>query len=177
MPGALVLLLGVAAVPAGAQGRAPSHRGLYLALGPAWGSSQIRSNSRGSARESGLAGNLRLGAALTRQFTLCLELEGWTRGEDPSGHSSLAGVDAAALVYPLRTRPAFFKVGIGYANFTVAGTSRDTSADGTGGAAGLGYDVPVGAGLCLTPGAEIALGGFDGFSSNTIAATLTLTRH
>ena len=104
-----------------------------------------------SGRTGAVSGNISLGGTLSQKLLLGVSTNGWTKSE--SGSSlTVASVTAAVRFYPSTTGGFFLTGGLGFGTVS-AGISGFGSASQTGGAAllGLGYDIPIGRSVSLTP--------------------------
>src|SRR5256886_4304204 len=102
-------------------------------------------------RTGALSGNISLGGTLSQKLLLGVSTNGWTKSE--SGSSlTVAAVTAAVRFYPSTTGGFFLTGGLGLGTVS-AGIGGFGSASQTGGAAllGLGYDIPIGRSVSLTP--------------------------
>ena len=151
--GTLLLAL-VTANAAVAQKKAdatPSRRqGFWLGLGAAAGSAGIECSGCGSDRKNGGSGYVRLGGTLSPHWLLGAEIDGWTRSESGTD-MVIANVALVASWYPSRTGGFFLKFGLG--GLAYRETTGPDKAETTGGSAviGIGYDIPIGRTLSLTP--------------------------
>ncbi len=104
-----------------------------------------------SGRTGALSGNISLGGTLSPKLLLGVSTNGWTKSD--SGATLTVGtLTAAVRFYPSATGGFFLTGGLGLGTVS-AGVSGFGSASQTGVAAllGLGYDIPVGRSVSLTP--------------------------
>jgi hypothetical protein len=71
----------------------------------------------------------------------------------------------------------FLKAGAGYSILSVSSDIGDGSDSGFGFLGGIGYDIPVGRNLSITPVANWYRGGFDGGSGNVLQFGVGVTSH
>ena len=104
-----------------------------------------------SGRTGALSGNISLGGTLSPKLLLGVSTNGWTKSD--SGATLTVGtLTAAVRFYPSATGGFFMTGGLGLGTVS-AGVSGFGSASQTGvaGLLGLGYDIPVGRSVSLTP--------------------------
>jgi hypothetical protein len=175
-------LLGLVASSAAAQEEGPRRSGFWLNVGFGWGSADQNCDNCGSTdRESGLSGQLALGATLSPQFLLGVESNGWYK-EKNSVKSTLGSLVAVAYFYPSASGNLFLKGGVGLASYRFSnGSSIDDT--GLGLLGGVGYDIPLGKKFSLTPVATYQYGsmgdanGAKGLKQNIISVGGTFTLH
>ena len=104
-----------------------------------------------SGRTGSVSGNIALGGTLSPKFLLGVSTNGWTKSENGSS-LTVGTLTAAVRFYPSPTGGFFLTGGLGLGTVS-AGVSGFGSASETGVAAllGLGYDIPVGRTISLTP--------------------------
>lgn len=177
-----IALLGVAwlAFSGGSVLRAqglPPRQGLFAHAGAGWGS--FGGEGIG-AREGGLAGQLELGWTLTPQVLLGVEGGAWTRKNDDTRRTH-ASVIAVGRFYPMIERGLFVRGGVGIAHLRVSSStpilSYRVADNALAVGAGLGYDIPVGSSISITPYASFVLGDFAGGSANVFQGGLGVTWH
>lgn len=155
-----IALLAFTTSTSGAQ-NTPNRQGFWFNLGLGAGSLGC---SDCDARESGLSGGLALGGTLNKHWLLGVFSNAWTKSED--GVTLTAStVTAGVRFYPSETNGFFLNAGIGIGavdlDVTGFGSARET---GSGAFLGLGYDIPLGSAISLTPfwnGAAVAYSGGD----------------
>jgi hypothetical protein len=145
----LCLGLGVA-TSAGAQEYAPRRHGFWFMIGAGYGSGRIDCDQCNADHDPGLAGTLALGATLSEQFLVGVESDWWSRDDD-GVWTSIANVSAVGYFFPRRDMGLFLKAGAGAAGFHSTGFGPDQDHYGVGVIAGLGYELPVNAGLSIVP--------------------------
>jgi hypothetical protein len=139
----------------------PNREGFWLNIGLGAGSLGC---SDCEARETGLSGGLAFGGTLNQHWLLGVFSNGWSKSEE--GVTLTAGTLVAGVrYYPSATGGFFLNGGIGVGAVDVAvsgfGGARET---GSGAFLGLGYDIPLGTAISLTPfwnGAAVAFSGGD----------------
>jgi len=104
-----------------------------------------------SGREGALSGNISLGGTLSPRVLLGVSTNGWTKS-DSGSTLTVAAITAAVRFYPSATGGFFLTGGLGLGTVS-AGINGFGSASQTGGAMllGLGYDIPIGRSVSLTP--------------------------
>jgi hypothetical protein len=106
-----------------------------------------------------------------------VEAGGW-RHQRGEAHTTLVSAGALTLVYPLAGRGLNLKGAAGLSSFVLSGQTDDIilAEDHLGAylTAGLGYDLPVGAGLALTPALEYRYSTFKGRAFRDHAGLLQL---
>jgi hypothetical protein len=151
--GVLVLAV-VAANAAVAQKKAdgpPSRRqGFWFGLGAAAGSAGMECTGCGSDRESGGSGYIRLGGTLSPHWLLGGEINGWARSKSGTD-MVLANVAITASWYPSRTGGFFLKFGLGGLAYQEDDGADKMEAAGASAIIGIGFDLPIGRSLSLTP--------------------------
>lgn len=127
--------------------KAPERQGFWLSIGLGAGSLGC---SDCSGRESGVSGALALGGTLNKQLLLGAFMNGWTKSV--SGVTlSLSSLTAGVRIYPSVSSGFFLVGGLGLGNVTVEISGVSVSESGTGALLGLGWDVPLGSSISLTP--------------------------
>jgi len=150
-----VLLLSLAAANVAlaqrkADGTPVRRQGFFVGLGVGAGSVGIECSGCPSDRKSGGSGYIRLGSTLGAHWLLGAEIDGWTRSE--SGVDMvLANVALVASWYPSRTGGFFLKFGFGGVAYQEDDGTDKTETAGAGGIIGIGYDIPLGRTVSLTP--------------------------
>jgi hypothetical protein len=175
------VLLGVIASAAAAQG-ASARSGFWMNLGFGWGSADFNCDGCDSDRKSGVTGQLALGGTLRPELLIGVEANGWYKEE--SGIKSLLGTSFAAVAYyyPIAERNLFLKGGVGLASYLFDNGSFEDD-QGISLLGGVGYDLPIGATVSVTPVATYQYGimgdanGLEGVSQNIISLGATFTIH
>jgi len=137
-----------------------TREGFWIGFGFGHGSADLKSPTLDSlgatGREGGATGFVKLGGTLSKSVLLGGEVNAWVKSE--GGVTFTVGnVSAAAYFYPAPKTGFFVKGGVGYGS-TRFSNSRPATASGFGFAAGVGYDVRVGANISLTPVANFYFG-------------------
>jgi hypothetical protein len=170
-----VLLLAVLGVQtAKAQNR---RTGFWISGG--LGAGVNSSKSLDGERLGGGAGYLRLGGTLADgKLLLGGEFNGWVRSRNSIGHMR-TNTTFTAIVYPSPVGGFFLKGGVGVSVIRVStdvlGVAVSGTEEGFGGTLGLGYDIPVGASVSLTPNLDMLFQSFDGGAGNETNTILLLT--
>jgi hypothetical protein len=115
-------------------------------------------------RANGFSGGLGIGGTINPHVQLGAMTAGWARSEQ--GITLTAGVVvAAARIYPSATSGFFILAGLGLGSVDVTASGLgEANSTGSGALLGLGWDVPLGAAVHLTPfwnGAGISYSGGD----------------
>jgi hypothetical protein len=177
--GVLGAFLAVLVVPQGAhaQGNPQTHEGFFIGFGLGVGS---LGGEGGGERETGGAGRLTIGGALSPQLLLAGESSAWTKDEG-GGRLTHTNVSAIVQYYLSATSGFFLKGGVGLSQLRVSasggGFSFSATEEGLGLTAGLGYDIRLGTNFSLTPYGTFAWGSFDGGSANHFQGGLGVTWH
>jgi hypothetical protein len=122
-----------------------------------WISGGIGAGLDNNSEKGGAAGYLRLGGTVGKVL-LGGEANGWTRSEN--GVSLLrSNTMFTAMVYPSLVGGFFIKGGLGFSVIRVSGDvggfSASVTENGFGSVLGLGYDIPLGPKLSLTPNLDL----------------------
>lgn len=176
------LLLTLVASTASAQDAESRRSGFWLNVGFGWGSADFNCDNCGDTdRESGVSGQIALGATLSPQLLLGVESNGWYK-EESSVESMLGSLVAVAYYYPSASGNLFLKGGVGLASWKFSnGSSVDDT--GLGLLGGVGYDIPLGKKFSITPVATYQYGimgdknVFEGVSQNIFSLGATFTLH
>ncbi len=160
----LVSLLTVAvcstllAVPAAAQatgGGVPAARhGFHFSVG--LGTASVSATCSGcnidffQDRINGFSGRLQLGAAVTPQLVIAGEFLGWIKN-DQTLNRRIAALSVVLLGYPSPTAGFFMKAGFGVLRAIGENDLAVVRSDALMSSIGLGYDIPVGERVKLTP--------------------------
>lgn len=158
-----LIAFAMAAHPAAAL--AGDREGFYLGFGGGWGSAKVESDQGSSTdRESSGVGYIKAGGALNRHLLFGGELNAWrkTATIDTNTEATLKMYNLAATLtyYPGATNGFFIKGGAGVAllgsEFTVPGAKLQLDmGNGLGVIAGLGYDIPLGGNVSITPALNV----------------------
>lgn len=175
-------LLGLITSAAAAQDASPSRSGFWLNVGFGWGSADFDCEGCDADRESGVTGQIALGGTLSPQLLIGVESNGWYEDED--GIKSLLGTSFAAVAYyyPIVGRNLMLKGGVGLASYLFDNGSLEDD-QGIGVLGGVGYDVPIGTNVSITPVATYQYGfmgdanGLENVTQNVISLAATLTFH
>lgn len=180
----LVVFLGLATNSAGAQEQA--RNGIWGAAAVGFGSAQVSCGNCGSIeRESSATGSLMVGTSLSQSFLLGAELDVWAKSIN-GDLLRLGSLAAIGQWYPSRTLGLFLKAGAGvsYARGDLRfPTSVFIDNAGLSYLAGVGYDVPVGNGISISPilsfyGGNVGdVQAADNVSFNVIQLLVALTVH
>lgn len=152
-----LVLLALTASAAAAQEESARRQGFWFNIGLGYGSADFNCDNCGSTdREGSVAGNIAAGGTLSPQLLLGVESNGWYK--DESGIKSTFGnLAAVAYFYPSAGSNLFLKGGVGLSAYKFEnGSSVDDT--GLGLLAGIGYDLPIGKSLSITPTAAFNFG-------------------
>lgn len=130
-------------------------------------------------RLGGGAGYIRLGGTLADgKVLLGGEFNGWIRSRNSIGHMR-SNTTFSAIVYPSPVGGFFLKGGVGVSviriSADVLGATFTGTEEGFGGTLGVGYDIPVGANVSLTPNLDMLFQTFEGGAGNETNTLLLLT--
>jgi hypothetical protein len=180
---ALGLLVTSVAPLTGQSNEGPRRHGFWLSGGAGYGSARITcSQCEGGDREDGVSGFLALGGTLSPHWLLGFESSGWYKREGSVGVTIGTGT-LSARYYPSETGGFFLKGGAGLAAWIGTDGSRKEEHDGFGLLAGMGFDVPVGRSVSLTPTVSYSGGwlgtvdGIEGVQQNVLQLALAITAH
>jgi hypothetical protein len=118
------------------------------------------------------SGYLRIGRAVATGLVLSGEVDVWSKSENwvlvsnaglettGSSRFTIATLNAVAQWYPVPAHGLFVDGGVGVGRYQVSSKSRDVGGFSTysyalGYQAGVGYDIPVGSRIAVTPSAKI----------------------
>ncbi len=152
-----LVLLALTASAAAAQEESARRQGFWFNIGLGYGSADFNCDNCGTTdREGSVAGNIAAGGTLSPQLLLGVESNGWYK--DESGIKSTFGnLAAVAYFYPSAGSNLFLKGGVGLSAYKFEnGSSVDDT--GLGLLAGIGYDLPIGKSLSITPTAAFNFG-------------------
>jgi hypothetical protein len=156
MRGPVTLLLGFLLVASGAlQAQAPARpHGAWLGAGIGVGSGRLSCKICVGDRESGTAGYLRAGVAVTRRFLLGAETLVWY--SSGSVDQLIYAFQAIAFVYPSRRSGFYLKAGLGWARYAADDDDGgEVATRALAAQAGIGLEVPVARGVSLVPFANL----------------------
>jgi hypothetical protein len=131
-------------------------------------------------REGGATVALKVGGTLSSRVLLGAELTAWSglAVAIPSGRrdTTLANLLAAAYFYPVPSAGFFLKAGVGVSSYA-RHERRGSTSRGVGLGVGIGYDVPIGRNISLTPAANFIRGFVDDASTTNASGTRTGLKH
>lgn len=168
-------------------------QGFWIGLGAGVGSAHATCDDcDGEGRETGFAGNMRLGGTLNERLLLGAEVNGWSK-EEEGVTLDLYNFTGTLTFYPQASSGFFVKGGVGLAFLDTQfreGSTTVTVDLGTGLSllAGAGYDIRVGRKISITPAVSFwygwaagahGLGGpiFTLWKHNVVAFTVGVTFH
>lgn len=145
------------AAPAAAQQPTHPHRGFWWGFGLGAGSNVT--DGFGTTGSGGLGGYLRLGGSPSQKVQLGFETITWVASFGDRTWTRGNGT-FSVMVFP--TGQGFFvKSGLGFASISaerIQGNTRtETTEEGFGFTAGLGYDIRIGRNMYLTPNLDLLL--------------------
>lgn len=132
---------------------APHRSGFHFSIGAGQGSVGVTCDGCDfdlSNRINGFSGVMRIGGAVSDHLVLAVEGMGWIKNDAPL-ERRIAAASVVALLYPSASSGFFLKGGIGYMRGVFEGTDGYLASNGIAPQAGLGFDIPVGGGISLTP--------------------------
>jgi hypothetical protein len=175
--GFCALLTAVLATSAFAQ-QAQTRDGFWIGGGMGYGSLGLSCDTCTDdvPREGGLALFANLGGTIRPNILAGVEMNAWTDSEG-GARITMSNVSGTAYWYPMTTMGLFLKAGAGYSILSVSSDIGDGSDSGFGFLGGIGYDIPVGRNLSITPVANWYRGGFDGGSGNVLQFGVGVTSH
>lgn len=180
---ALGLVVTSVAPLAGQTNQSDRRHGFWLSGGAGYGSARMTcSQCEGGDRSDGVSGFLALGGTLSQHWLLGFESSAWYKNESGVGVTMGTGT-LSARYYPSETGGFFLKGGAGLATWIGTDGDRREEHDGFGLLAGLGFDVPVGRSVSLTPTVSYSGGwlgtvdGIDGVQQNVLQLALAITAH
>lgn len=180
MLAAVACLLVAAGVPVRAQGPVspdsiPRPRGFWMAVGAGVGGLGCDCRTDGGGREVGLVTTLALGGVVNDRLVSGGEGTYWVRSYD--GHTlTYLAFDAFVLFYPQPPYGFFLKGGAGFRGFwTDLEHFRGTDRLGVGLSIGLGYDIPLGSALAVTPYLSASRANLRDTAARVVAAGMRLT--
>lgn len=180
LAGTLAALV-LAAAPAAAQ--APQRDGFWLGLGGGGGSAIRCEECAGETRMRSGVVTMEAGWSPSERLLYGVDLTYWGKTFARGGAKrtlELYNLSFTALLFPSARSGFFLKGGVGFAYADTefrddAGTST-LSDSGFGAIAGLGYDIPLGRRLAVTPAVSYMFGvTADSMKHDVFAATIALT--
>jgi hypothetical protein len=133
-------------------------QGFWIAFGFGWSSLGYScDNCTGTSRTDGVAAQVRLGTALSRNFLVGADIESWNKSEGGKWAKS-ANWTAAAYWYPMESANLYVKGGVGLSTLNGTISGYTISGSGLGFTAGLGYDIRLSRSFWLTPTASYFYG-------------------
>lgn len=121
-----------------------------------------------------MAGNFAVGGTLSKSLLLGVESDGWSKSES-GGTLTSWNLSGVAFFYPAPAAGLFLKGGVGIGGWTIAGEETES---GLGLVAGVGYDLPVGRTVSITPTATYRWSQLvDSINQNVIQLGLSFTLH
>ncbi len=150
-----VTVLAASSVTLQAQGAIePSHRSpFHFSIGAGQGAVGVTCDGCDfdlSNRVNGFSGVMRIGGAVSNHLVLAAEGMGWIKNEAPI-QRRIAAASVVALLYPSASAGFFVKAGLGYMRGVFENDGGYVASNGIAPQAGLGFDIPVGGGVALTP--------------------------
>lgn len=103
-----------------------------------------------SERLNGVSGFLQLGGAVNPQLVITGEFMGWISNDEPV-FRRVAGLSLALLGYPSAASGFFVKGAVGGVRAIVEDDVFVVQTDAWTATTGIGYDIPVGSSLLITP--------------------------
>jgi hypothetical protein len=145
---ALLATLLVVTAPLAAQ-KPAEHRGPFIGLGLGWGSARLSCNICTTERNEDISGFLRMGLALSQQFLVGLEADGWYDKATVSQFLGSAGL--ALWMYPSRKSGFYLKTGVGVSKYTASDEPDHFKTSSISGQIGVGYEFGVYRGVSVGP--------------------------
>jgi hypothetical protein len=140
-----------------AMGQNPRSQGFWFGVGAGYGMARARCHQCPDASsEGGLSASLRVGGRITKKALLGVDITGWMKSEGGLSRK-LGNATISALFYPRRASGLFIKGGLGFSFYTQS-NGQEIKGMGGGFNAGLGYDIPVGPKVSLTPVVDFSFG-------------------
>ncbi|HMU60789.1 MAG TPA: hypothetical protein PKA66_03330 [Gemmatimonadales bacterium] len=178
---ALVLALAFGATGRAAAQGAQAHEGFWIGFGFGYGSAEVSCNGCGASdRQGGAAMFLAMGGTVSQKLLLGGELNGWGKWGSAvdDGGLILGNTSFVAYYYPGATSGLFIKGGIGLASYvSIDSSGTTTSGNGFGGVVGVGYDIPVGRTVSLTPVASFRFGSIGTISNDAASFPVGLDQN
>ena len=158
---AFVAAFSCAAPAARAQYSSHRREGFWLGFGLGYGSSNVTCDQCGSGpRTEGVTGFLKLGGTPNRNLRVGVAVNGWWH-DDGVVTESMANVTTSVYVYPA-AGGLFLTGGLGFSNYHWSDTYDNYApfdGIGWGFTGGVGYDIPLGRAVSLTPVVTYMYGG------------------
>lgn len=134
-----------------AQDGSGRHReGMWYGLGAGVGWDRLACDICAGDRIGGLSGYLQAGGTLQPDWLLGAELKFWNKG-DELVDQLLGAFSIVALWYPNPARPFHVKGGFGYLALRAEDGENTLSTTSFGPQVGVGYDLPIGPRVSVTP--------------------------
>jgi len=103
-----------------------------------------------SNRVNGFSGVMRVGGAVSNHLVLAVEGMGWIKNE-AAVERRIAAASVVGLLYPSASAGFFLKGGVGDMRGVFENDGDYVASNGIAPQAGLGFDIPIGGGVSLTP--------------------------
>jgi hypothetical protein len=148
------LLAGPIAAQATSGGGPAARHGFHFSIG--LGTASVSATCSGcdvnffQNRIDGFSGRLQLGASVTPQLVIAGEFLGWIKN-DQTLHRRIAALSVVLLGYPSPAAGFFMKAGFGMLRAIAENDLVVLRSDALMSSVGLGYDIPVGRRVKLTP--------------------------
>jgi hypothetical protein len=166
----LVLALALGAAGRAAAQGAQAREGFWIGFGFGYGSAEVSCDGCGASdRQGGAAMFLAMGGTVSEKLLLGGELNGWGKWGSAvdNGGLILGNTSFVAYYFPGATSGFFVKGGVGLASYvSIDSSGTTTSGNGFGGLVGVGYDIPVGRAVSLTPVASFRFGSIGTISND-----------
>ncbi len=162
------------------------HHGFWLSAGLGAGGERFDANDGlgWSDSRTGGTGYVRLGATVSPSFLVGAEVQGWTRDYYWEGyHRTLSSLLAIGQWYPGGGASNFWvRGGLGWAHddLQLYGDATSSSAlgqDGTAFVLGLGFDLPMGSRISVTPQLDFNAQHYDSHQEQVLSLGLGITFH
>jgi len=175
-PIVVLLVFGLRATTAVAQGTQQTHDGFWFNGGFGFGSAGCE---HCDSRNESFTVTLGVGGTLSSRVQLGASIDGWSRGEGGAfAVISIVTVLARVRWYPSAPRGFFFTAGAGLG--AVKGETTDIASSfesGTGALLGMGYDIRIGNNASLTPFGNGVVAHSDGSTVNVWTLGFSITVH
>ncbi len=160
-------------------------QGFWLSLGLGVGqeSFDARDGLGWSDGTTGGVGAIKLGGTVSRSLLLGVEAQAWAKEFNYAGYDrALGSVMGIAQWYPAPRSDFWLRGGLGWAvdqldEHPSSNVTISTTKHGTAWAVGLGYDVPVGRKISLTPNLDFVGQHYDTHSERIVTLGLGVTFH
>ncbi len=133
--------------------------GQWIGVGFGGGFDQVACDVCAGDPKPGMAGYVRFGGTFGSRLLLGAEFDLWTR-KDEGVRQYLGSLALVALLYGDASSRLYFKGGFGAVGFRAEEEGDALSSLTYGAQVGLGYDVPIGRGLSITPFVNLVLAPF-----------------